>query len=167
VSSAASARPRRSSCGSPIVAIGRLGRSPENELVSLYAERATAAGRALGLGPVEVVEVESRKPGKAAEAEALRPHVEGAHLIACDEHGRAMASRAFADEIGRLRDDGVRKLAFVIGGADGLDPALLSEARATLAFGPQTWPHALARVMLAEQVYRAVTIAAGSPYHRD
>jgi 23S rRNA (pseudouridine1915-N3)-methyltransferase len=78
-----------------------------------------------------------------------------------------MASRAFAEEIARLRDDGVRKLALVIGGAAGLDPALLSEARAKLAFGPQTWPHALARVMLAEQVYRAVTILAGSPYHRD
>jgi 23S rRNA (pseudouridine1915-N3)-methyltransferase len=150
-----------------IVAIGRLGRGPEAELVKLYAERASAAGRALGLGPVEVVEVEARKSGKGGEAEALRPHLEGAHLIACDEHGKAMASRAFAEEIGRLRDDGVRKLAFVIGGADGLDPALLSEAKAKLAFGPQTWPHALARAMLAEQVYRAVSILAGSPYHRD
>lgn len=150
-----------------IVAIHRLGRGPEAELVKLYAERATAAGRALGLGPVEVIEVESRKPGKAAEAEALRPHLEGAHLIACDEHGKAMASRDFATEIGRLRDSGVRRLAFVIGGADGLDAAILDEARAKLAFGPQTWPHALARVMLAEQVYRAVSILAGSPYHRD
>lgn len=150
-----------------IVAIGRLPRSPEADLVKLYADRATAAGRALGLGPLEVVEVESRKPGKAAEAEALRPHLEGAHLICCDEHGTARPSRAFAAEIARLRDDGVRKLAFVIGGADGLDPELLAEARGKLAFGPQTWPHALARAMLAEQVYRAVTILAGSPYHRD
>ena len=150
-----------------IVAIGRLPRSPEADLVKLYADRATAAGRALGLGPVEVIEVESRKPGKAAEAEALRPHLEGAHLIACDEHGMARPSRAFAAEIARLRDDGVRRLAFVIGGADGLDPALLEEARGKLAFGPQTWPHALARAMLAEQVYRAVTILSGSPYHRD
>lgn len=150
-----------------IVAIGRLPRSPEADLVKLYADRATAAGRALGLGPVEVIEVESRKPGKAAEAEALRPHLEGAHLIACDEHGTARPSRAFATEIARLRDDGVRRLAFVIGGADGLDPALLEEARGKLAFGPQTWPHALARAMLTEQVYRAVTILSGSPYHRD
>jgi len=150
-----------------IVAIGRLARGPEAELVKLYADRASAAGRALGLGPVEIVEVESRKPGKAAEAEALRPHLEGAHLIACDEHGKASASRAFAEEIGRLRDAGVRRLAFVIGGADGLDPALLAEAQGKLAFGPQTWPHAMARAMLAEQVYRAVSILAGSPYHRD
>lgn len=150
-----------------ILAIGRLPRSPELALVHVYVDRATAAGRSLGLGPVEVIEVESRKPGKAAEAEALRPHLEGAHIIACDEHGTARPSRAFAAEIGRLRDDGVRRLVFVIGGADGLDPSLLAQANGKLAFGPQTWPHALARAMLAEQVYRAVTILAGGPYHRD
>jgi 23S rRNA (pseudouridine1915-N3)-methyltransferase len=150
-----------------IVAVGRLARGPETELVKLYVERATAAGRALGLGPVEVIEVEARKPGKAAEAEALGPHLEGAHLIACDEHGRQVTSRAFAGEIAGLRDDGVRRLVLMIGGADGLDPAVLAAAKSTLAFGPQTWPHALVRAMLAEQVYRAVSILSGSPYHRD
>ena len=150
-----------------IVAIGRLPRSPEVELVKLYVERATASGRNLGLGPVEVVEVESRKPGKAAEAEALRPHLADSHVIACDERGQARPSRAFADEIAGLRDRGVRRLVFLIGGADGLDPQLVAEANGKLAFGPQTWPHALARAMLAEQIYRAVSILAGSPYHRD
>ena len=150
-----------------LVAVGRLGRSPEADLVKLYVERATQAGRSLSLGPVEVVEVESRKPGKAAEAEALRPHLAGAHLVACDERGQARPSRAFAQEIAELRDRGVRRLAFIIGGADGLDPELVAQAQAKLAFGPQTWPHALARAMLAEQVYRAVSILAGSPYHRD
>jgi 23S rRNA (pseudouridine1915-N3)-methyltransferase len=150
-----------------ILAIGKLARSPETELVKTYAERATNAGRALGLGPVEVVEVEARKPGKAAEAEVLKVHLTDAHVIACDEHGQARPSRVFADEIAALRDRGVRRLVFVIGGADGLDPALLAQANGKLAFGPQTWPHAMARAMLAEQVYRAVTILAGSPYHRD
>jgi 23S rRNA (pseudouridine1915-N3)-methyltransferase len=150
-----------------IVAIGKLARSPETELTRTYVDRASAAGRALGLGPVEVIEVESRKPGKAAEAEALQPHLADAHVIACDEHGQARPSRAFAEEIAVLRDRGVRRLVFLIGGADGLDPALLARASGRLAFGPQTWPHALARVMLSEQVYRAVTILAGSPYHRD
>jgi len=150
-----------------IVAVGRLARSPETELVKLYVERATNAGRSLGLGPVELVEVEARKPGKAAEAEALRPHLEGCHVVACDEHGQARPSRAFAAEIETLRDRGVRRLAFVIGGADGLDPALIAAAQGKLAFGPQTWPHALARAMLAEQLYRAVSILGGSPYHRD
>ncbi|MBL8556086.1 MAG: 23S rRNA (pseudouridine(1915)-N(3))-methyltransferase RlmH [Phenylobacterium sp.] len=150
-----------------VVAIGRLSRSPETELVKLYVERATAAGRALGLGPVEVVEVESRKPGKPAEAEALRAHLADSHVVACDERGKARASRAFAGEIGTLRDRGVRRLVFLIGGADGLDPELVQSAQGTLAFGPQTWPHALARAMLCEQIYRAVSILAGSPYHRD
>lgn len=150
-----------------IVAISRLGRGPEAELVSTYVDRATAAGRALGLGPVEMIEVESRKPGKAAEAEALAPHLKDAHVVACDEHGTALASRAFAGELAKLRDDGVRRIAFAIGGADGLDAHILNTSARKLAFGPQTWPHALARVMLAEQIYRAVTILAGGPYHRD
>ena len=150
-----------------VVAIGRLARSPETELVKLYVDRATASGRALGLGPVEVLEVEARKPGKAAEAEALRQHLADSHVIACDERGKARASRAFAEEIGVLRDRGVRRLVFLIGGADGLDPELVKTVQGTLAFGPQTWPHALARAMRAEQVYRAVTILSGSPYHRD
>jgi 23S rRNA (pseudouridine1915-N3)-methyltransferase len=150
-----------------ILAVGRLARSPETELVKTYAERATAVGRALGLGPVDVVEVESRKPGKAAEAQALRPHLQDARVIACDEHGTARSSRALARELGRLRDDGVRHAVFLIGGADGLDSDLLAAADSTLAFGPQTWPHALARAMLAEQIYRAGTILAGGPYHRD
>ena len=118
---------------------------------------------------MEILEVEAKKPGKPAEAEALRAAIgaDPAYLIACDEHGAAHSSRAFAERLGRRRDGGERRLVFLIGGADGLDPALTAEARETLAFGPQTWPHALARAMLAEQVYRAVTILAGSPYHRD
>jgi 23S rRNA (pseudouridine1915-N3)-methyltransferase len=88
-------------------------------------------------------------------------------LIACDERGPALASRAFAQRLERLRDEGVRRLTFAIGGADGLDGRLLARASERLAFGPQTWPHALARAMLAEQIYRAVTILSGAPYHRD
>jgi 23S rRNA (pseudouridine1915-N3)-methyltransferase len=150
-----------------VVAVGRLGRGPESDLVKTYAERATVAGRSLGLGPVEVIEIESKKAGKAAEAQALRAHLADSHVIACDEHGKALGSRVFAGEIAALRDRGVRRLALVIGGADGLDPGLMAAANGRLAFGPQTWPHALARVMLTEQLYRAVTILAGSPYHRD
>ena len=151
-----------------IAAIGRLGRAPEAALARDYADRASAAGRSLGLGPVEILEAESRKPGQAAEAVALQGLLApGDHLVACDEHGKVMSSRDFAQAVARLRDSGVRRLVFVIGGADGIDAVLLGRADQTLAFGPQTWPHALARAMLAEQVYRAVTILAGSPYHRD
>lgn len=150
-----------------ILAIGKSGRGPEATLAADYASRATLAGRALGLGPLELIDLEPRKTGKGPEAELLLAAAEGAHLIACDERGKTYGSRAFADHIATLRDRGERKLVFVIGGADGLDPSVLDAARSTLAFGPQTWPHALARAMLAEQVYRAVTILAGSPYHRD
>ena len=150
-----------------LVAVGRLARGPETELVQDYVRRAAAAGRALGLSPIEIVEVESRKPGKAAEAEVLAPHLVDAYVIACDEHGAALSSRAFAERIARLRDQGTRRLVLVVGGADGLDAAVLEAAQERLAFGPQTWPHALVRAMLAEQVYRAATILAGQPYHRD
>ena len=101
------------------------------------------------------------------EAELILAAAEGAHLIACDERGKTYSSRAFADHIAKLRDQGERRLVFAIGGADGLDASVRQAASSTLAFGPQTWPHALARAMLAEQLYRAVTILAGSPYHRD
>ena len=91
----------------------------------------------------------------------------GARLIACDERGRTFSSRAFAELIRDIRDGGERHLAFVIGGADGLDASVRDAASMTLAFGPQTWPLALARAMLAEQIYRATSLLAGPPYHRD
>ena len=150
-----------------IAAIGKPGRGPEAALADDYARRATLSGRPLGLGPLELIDLEPKKPGKAPEAELLLGAAEGAHLIACDERGRTYSSRAFADHLAALRDQGERRLVFVIGGADGLDESVRRAARSTLAFGPQTWPHALARAMLAEQIYRAVTILAGSPYHRD
>jgi 23S rRNA (pseudouridine1915-N3)-methyltransferase len=150
-----------------VLCVGRLGEAAEAALARGWAGRATAVGRAHGLGPVEIVEVESRKAGKAAEASALLDRLGGADLFACDERGEAWTSRDLAARLARLRDDGVRHLAFAIGGADGLGEAVLTAAAGRLAFGPQTWPHALARAMLAEQIYRAATILAGSPYHRD
>jgi 23S rRNA (pseudouridine1915-N3)-methyltransferase len=150
-----------------VLCIGKLGTAAEAELALDWARRASQTGRSLGLGPVEIVEIEARKGGKAAEGEALLARAAGGLIIACDEHGDAMTSRAFADWLAGLRDDGVRRLVFTIGGADGLDGTVLAAASRSLAFGPQTWPHALARAMLAEQIYRAASLMAGSPYHRD
>lgn len=151
-----------------ILAVGKLGRAPEAALARDYLKRATLAGRALGFGPVEIVEIESRRPGKAAEGSALLAALPAdAHTIALDERGDAGASRAFAERLRGLNDTGVRRTVFLIGGADGLSDAVRESAGSLLAFGPQTWPHALVRAMLAEQLYRAVTILAGSPYHRD
>lgn len=150
-----------------VLCVGRLGSTPEASLALDWAARATLSGRPHGLGPVDILEVEARKPGKAAEADVLLDKIDDGWLIVCDEHGQARSSRDFAAMIGRLRDDGVRRLVFAIGGADGLDGRVLGAARSRLAFGPQTWPHALVRAMLAEQIYRAATIMTGSPYHRD
>jgi 23S rRNA (pseudouridine1915-N3)-methyltransferase len=150
-----------------IVAIGRAGRGPEADLASDYALRAGRTGRGIGLGPCELIDVETKKPGPGPEGVALLAATTGARLIACDERGKTFSSRAFADLIRDIRDGGERHLAFVIGGADGLDEVVRDAASLTLAFGPQTWPHALARAMLAEQIYRATTLLAGTPYHRD
>lgn len=121
----------------------------------------------MGLGPVEIIEIEPRKSARGTDSEALLGRMDDAYLIACDERGEAIASRDLADIVVRLRDDGVRRLVFAVGGADGLDQAVRSRADRLMAFGPQTWPHALARAMLAEQVYRAATLIAGTPYHRQ
>jgi 23S rRNA (pseudouridine1915-N3)-methyltransferase len=149
-----------------LLCVGRLGQAPEALLARSWAERAGLVGRAHGLAPVEVVEVEARG-GKGPEGEALLRRAGEAHLIALDEHGQGGSSRSFAERLGALRDDGVQQLVFAIGGADGLSPAVLACAHQRLAFGPQTWPHALVRAMLAEQVYRAATLVAGQPYHRN
>jgi 23S rRNA (pseudouridine1915-N3)-methyltransferase len=88
-------------------------------------------------------------------------------VIALDENGTQMTSRGLATELGRARDQGIASAAFVIGGPDGLEPAFLASASLTLSFGAMTWPHQLVRIMAAEQIYRAVTILSGHPYHRD
>jgi 23S rRNA (pseudouridine1915-N3)-methyltransferase len=150
-----------------LVCIGRLGEAPEARLARDYAARATAMGRQLGLGPVEIVELEARGGGKTAEGAAIIKRLAGTVFVALDEQGASIGSREFGRRLERRRDDGTGRLAFVIGGPDGLAEEVLARAAERLAFGVQTWPHALARVMLAEQIYRAATILAGTPYHRD
>ena len=148
--------------------VGRLRAGPERDLVDDYLERFDRTGRALGLGPVRVVEVDDRKGGgMASEAELLRRALpSGARLCILDERGKLMSSPDFAQTLGRWRDDGTQDMAFVIGGADGIDPSLRAEADMALSFGQMVWPHMLVRVMIAEQLYRAASILAGSPYHR-
>ncbi len=151
-----------------ICAVGRLRAGPERALVDDYLTRLDRTGRALGLGTTSEHEVEDRKGGgMAAEAELLRKAVPaGARLALLDERGKTLSSPEFARLLARWRDDGAQDTAFVIGGADGIDPALRAEADIALSFGPMVWPHMLARVMLAEQLYRAASILAGAPYHR-
>ncbi len=151
-----------------IVAVGRLRKGPELMLVEDYLARFGKTGRARGLGPAKVIEVEDKKGGgMAAEALLLERAVpKGALLCIMDERGREMSSPDFARQLGAWRDNGRQDVAFVIGGADGLDPTFRAKADFALSFGKMVWPHMLVRVMLSEQLYRAASIAAGSPYHR-
>ena len=151
-----------------IAAVGRLRQGPEAALVADYLDRHAKAGRALGLPPVSLVEVEDRRGGgMAAEAELLSRAVpSGAVMVTLDERGRVLSSPEFAEQIARWRDGGRQDLAFVIGGADGIDPGLRARADFSISFGRMVWPHMLVRVMLAEQLYRAAAILAGTPYHR-
>lgn len=149
--------------------VGRLpASSPERALVDDYLDRYRRTGRAIGLGKVSEHEVDDRKGGgMAAEAALLARKIPpGSSLYCLDERGKALKSPEFARLLAASRDDG-RDLALVIGGADGLDPALRARADGCISFGAMVWPHRLVRVMLTEQLYRAATILAGSPYHRS
>ncbi|MDQ7775796.1 23S rRNA (pseudouridine(1915)-N(3))-methyltransferase RlmH [Paracoccus aminovorans] len=151
-----------------IAAVGRLRQGPEASLIADYLDRHAKAGRALGLPPVNLVEVEDKRGGgMAAEAPLLAKAIpDGAALVVLDERGQMLSSPEFAARIADFRD-AARDLAFMIGGADGIDPGLRSRADLAISFGRMVWPHMLVRVMLAEQIYRATTILAGSPYHRE
>ena len=133
-----------------------------------YAARLARVGRPLSLGPLDVHEVEDRRGGgPAAEAALLARAVpDGAVVVALDERGLALSSPDLAGRLAGWRDEGRRDAAFVIGGADGLDPILRDSADLALSLGPMVWPHMLVRAMLAEQLYRATSILAGAPYHR-
>lgn len=152
-----------------IVAVGRLRPGPQKDLIDDYLTRFDRTGRGLGLGPARIVEVDDRKgggrPGEAALIRRALP--KGAVLVALDERGRLETSPDFARRIAGWRDAGRGDLALVIGGADGIAPDLRSEADLALSFGKMVWPHMLVRVMLAEQLYRAASILAGAPYHRE
>lgn len=148
-----------------ILAVGRDRHGPSADLVADYAKRCPWR--------VELVDIPPRRQGSAAqrlaeEATKLRQLMPSkAALIALDEHGEDLESRALAKHIGQFQHEGRGTLCFIIGSADGLDPALLKAADMRLAFGRATWPHRLVRAMLAEQIYRASTILSGHPYHRD
>jgi 23S rRNA (pseudouridine1915-N3)-methyltransferase len=155
-----------------IAAVGKLKTGPERELFDRYVKRAGAAGRSLGLTFTTREFSESRAASAPARKDQEAEVVLGAlpkqtAFVALDESGKALDSRAFAERIARWRDEGTGDLAFAVGGPDGHGKAILDKASLRLAFGPMTWPHQLARLMLAEQLYRAVTILSGHPYHRD
>ena len=135
-----------------IVARGRIGRSPEAELIDRYLKRVS--------WPTKITEL----PDTGGRMPAADP---GTRIVMLDEKGRDLPSMAFATQLGRWRDDGVRETRFLLGAADGFDEAQRAQADLLLAFGKATWPHLMARAMLAEQLWRASSILAGHPYHRE
>jgi 23S rRNA (pseudouridine1915-N3)-methyltransferase len=152
--------------------VGRLKAGPEKDLTGRYLDRFAKAGPAIGLDLSKVTEVaesraangETRKREEAGML--LKALPEAGVLILLDERGKALDSEAFAALLGTFRDQGKRDMTIAVGGADGLDPSLHDRADVTLCLGKMTWPHQLVRILIAEQLYRAVTILSGHPYHR-
>ena len=155
-----------------ILAVGFARGTREGVLTEDFCTRAAGMGKRLGFQSVMVEEVaisKLRDPNERTrdEGERLAARIpDMAHAICLDAKGKGMTSDAFAEMLGAMRDAGARDLAFLIGGPDGLNVAPKVKPGRSLAFGPQTWPHLLVRAMLAEQIYRSMTILAGHPYHR-
>ncbi len=148
-----------------IIAVGRLKKGPELDLIETYLKRCP--------WQVKITEVEEKRPIKGAERMAREADLilaaipTGATVIALDEHGKEMRSTALANKIRSWQDQGVSSLVFLIGGADGYDAKIKERANQLISFGQMTWPHMMVRAMLAEQLYRASTILQGHPYHKD
>ncbi len=155
-----------------VAAVGRLKDGPERELFNRYWDRFGALGKKRALAPLKLVELpESRASSadarKVDEAKRLLASAADSQIIALDEGGKSISSAAFAQFLRKERDAGNSGLAFLIGGADGHGEQVLANATLRVSLGAMTLPHGLARVILAEQLYRAATIIAGHPYHRD
>jgi 23S rRNA (pseudouridine1915-N3)-methyltransferase len=155
-----------------IAAVGRLKDGPERDLYLKYAKRIDDAGRSVALGPLSLSELPEARQSSAAqrrtdEAQRLVAAAESADFaLLLDEAGKSFGSEAFARFLAARRDEGVRAMAFLIGGPDGHGDGARRRAQLTLSLGPMTLPHGLARIVLAEQLYRAATILSGHPYHR-
>jgi 23S rRNA (pseudouridine1915-N3)-methyltransferase len=154
-----------------LIGVGRLKAGPERDLFERYAKRLAEITRAVGIAGIDFREIEEGRAlrpeeRRAGEARAIRAAIPaGARLVLCDERGKALTSLEFAADLAAARD-AASAYSLVIGGPDGFDPGLRDHAHALIAFGAMTWPHQLVRIMAAEQLYRALTILAGHPYHR-
>jgi 23S rRNA (pseudouridine1915-N3)-methyltransferase len=154
-----------------VIAVGRLKDGPERELCERYRERGVALGRGIGFSGPEIVEIaEGRgrrsEERKRDEAQAILAKAHPGLIIALDERGRQLGSEAFASRLATARDSGTGHASLIIGGADGLSEEIRDKADITLAFGALTIPHQIVRALVLEQLYRAMTIISGHPYHR-
>ncbi len=156
-----------------IAAIGKKRSGPEAALVDDYLDRARGFGRRIGISDLSLQEFDALK---ALSGEALKKREgelllaatpDGAPLLALDERGENLSSEKLAALLQRARDDGAGAVVFAIGGADGHGEVMREKATKLISFGAATWPHMLVRAMLAEQLYRSMTILSGHPYHRS
>ncbi len=151
-----------------VIAVGRAKSGPELTLIENYRTRFDAIGRGIALGPLDIVEIDSRRSDREVDSVKILEKIpKGYHVIALDERGKTQPSSAFSAMLCDIRDGGAPGIAFLIGGADGHSDAIRATAQRQIAYGPATWPHMLVRVMLTEQIYRAAAIAANHPYHRE
>ncbi len=154
------------------LAVGRL-KGPEQELCDRYLARIGSMGRSLGIGKCSLDVINEARAGsvslrKKQESDALLKKItDKSVLVALDENGKSLRSQKFARQIAEFRDRGAPGLVFVLGGPDGHGEGILQRAELTLSLSDMTMPHGLARAVLAEQVYRALTILGNHPYHRD
>lgn len=149
-----------------LLAVGQMRGHYGADLYGGYAALIGKSGQQIKLDGLHLIEVKEQKDANEKLAIALdaRPQ---AHIVCLDEAGQQMTSRQFAERLAGWRDDGIGEAVFVLGPADGLSPALRQRADTLLSLGPMTWPHMLARVLLVEQIWRAISILTGHPYHRD
>ena len=150
-------------------AAGIIKSGPERTLIDDYLGRARVVGRNIGVPNISesAVDIRSAKSRSAETETILSVTKPGDVLVVLDERGKALTSRQMAKQIANWRDDGIGTLVFAIGGADGFEPSALPAGTIKWQLGKPVWPHKLVRVMIAEQVYRALSILAGTPYHRD
>ncbi len=155
-----------------IIAIGKMKAGPERELIARYQKRFSQSGKKLALTGPDIIEinesrastVDQRKSEEAGKLSGAIP--DGSFIIALDEHGKNISSAKFSQKIMDIQQDGIRSIAFLIGGADGHGSRVLDHANLKLSFGQLTWPHQIVRLLLVEQLYRTTTILSGHPYHR-
>jgi len=155
-----------------IAAVGRLKQGPERELAERFRKRAAQSGRSTGLQAFDIVEIKESRAGDAhrrmlEESIAIANIIpERAVTVILDERGESMNSASFAGRLQGWQSESRPSVVFIVGGADGVAASLRERASLRLAFGAATWPHQLVRIMLLEQLYRAITILSGHPYHR-
>lgn len=146
---------------------GIIRKGAEREMIDDYLKRANGLTRRVGFQSVEEQQIDLRScKTRKAETESLLD-VSDTRFVVLDERGKSLTSRKLATQLARWRDEGIPQTTFLIGAADGFEPGSLPKNAILWSFGHQTWPHKLVRVMLAEQVYRSLSILAKTPYHRD